>query len=200
MASQYCTHRRLLSQIHHDNVHPLTADVSIHRDPLVMVRTPRPKSQATKTRRTSTWIHLVMRRVLSCREDQSGRALGCSYSVPNFVEVLSLLYDPNQPRVLEGTQHLEGEMASVAFYFDNCMQPARSHRPKTRTSCRTDSAEQSKDMITANSRFTEPRTSVLPKVPRRHSCPVYRHRSLHFLEHRDLSYYFHMDAHVSIGN
>ena len=141
-----------------------------------------------------------MRRVLSCREDQSGRALGCSYSVPNFVEVLSLLYDPNQPRVLKETQHLEGEMASVAFYFDTCMQPARSHRPRTRTSCRTDSAEQSKDMITANSRFTEPRTPVFPKVPRRHSCPVYRHRSLHLLEHRDLSFYFHMDAHVSIGN
>ena len=94
--SQYCTHRRLLNKIHHDNVHHLTADVSIHRDPLVMVRTPRPKSQTTKTRRTSTWIHLVIRRVLSCREDQSGRALGCSCSVPNFVEVLSLLYDPNQ--------------------------------------------------------------------------------------------------------
>ena len=171
LVSQYCTHRRLLNKIHHDNVHHLTADVSIHRDPLVMVRNPRPKSQATKTRRTSTWIHLVIRRVLSCREDQSGRALGCSCSVPNFVEVLSLLYDPNQPRVLEGTQHLEGEMA-----------------------------EQSKDMITANSRFTEPGTPVFPKVLRRHSFPVYRHRSLHLLEHRHLSFYFHMDAHVLIGN
>ena len=54
---QYCTHLRVLNQIHHDNVHHLTADVSIHRDPLVMVRTPRPKFQATKARRTSTWIH-----------------------------------------------------------------------------------------------------------------------------------------------
>ena len=34
--------------------------------------------------------HLAIRRVLSCREDQSGRALGCSCSVPNFVEALSL--------------------------------------------------------------------------------------------------------------
>ena len=82
-----------------------------------------------------SFSHLAIRRVLSYREDQSGRALGCSYSVPNFVEVLSLLYDPNQPRVLEGTQHLEGEMARVAFNLDTCMQPARSHRPRTRTSC-----------------------------------------------------------------
>ena len=132
MVSQYCTHLRLLNKNQHDNVHHLTADVSIHRDPLVMVRTPRPKSRAIKTRRTSTWFHLVIRRVLSCREDQCGRALGCSCSVPNFVEVLRLLYDPNQPRVLEGTQNLEGEMASVAFNFDTCMQAVRSHRPRTR--------------------------------------------------------------------
>ena len=36
LVSQYCTHRRLLNKIHHDNVHHLTANVSIHRDPLVM--------------------------------------------------------------------------------------------------------------------------------------------------------------------
>ena len=66
------------------------------------------------------------------------RALGCSSSVPNFVEVLSLLYDPNQHRLLEGTLHLEGEMASVAFNLDTCMQPACIN-------CGSDSAKQSKD-------------------------------------------------------
>ena len=70
LASQYCTHRRLLNQIHHDNVHHLTADVSIHRDPLVMVRTPRPKSQATKTRRTSTWIQLYKQTTEDNRQTQ----------------------------------------------------------------------------------------------------------------------------------
>ena len=58
LASQCCTQRRDLNEIHHDAVHHLTARMSIHRDPLVMVRTPRPKFQATKARRTSTWIHL----------------------------------------------------------------------------------------------------------------------------------------------
>ena len=116
--------------------------------------------------------HLAIRSVLSCREGQSGRALGCSCSVQNFVEVLSLLYDPNQHWVLERTQHLEGEMTSVAFNIDTCMQPAHSHRPRTCINCRSDSAEQSKDVIAANSRFTEPRTPVFPKVPRKHSFPV----------------------------
>ena len=66
-----------------------------------------------------------------------------------------------QHGALEGRRHLEGEIASVAFNLDTCMKPARFHRPRTCINCRTDNAEQSKDMITAKTRFTEQRTRIL---------------------------------------